>query len=264
MTHPYPPIRKLGLRGFTQAHGYLDDVFDILDAHQHPCIVMGRSVLLWMGSGVLPRLIRNSQIAAIAEDIPRTGNWKEAPLVHTYGEDYLQPPPRVFERTDGTFSIKVWSEEAVRLLVNPPADGRVGNGHFLIEAPCCCEVLSPVLLESDMHSGPEISENKPSLLTTPDVCFLPRNHICSQSASREPQSKVYIPTISRYLYALLAQSRCRGRELLNTVSVFGDAKPKKEDIAVTGKRVKEQDGAAFGSVQEDIQTQVQSQGGKRR
>ena len=106
-------------------------------------------------------LIRNSQIGAIAETIQRTGNWKEVPLVRTYGEDYLQPPPRVFKRTDGTFSIKIWSEEAVRLLVDPPADGRICNGNFLIEAPCC-EVLSPVLLESDMHPGPEISAHRPS------------------------------------------------------------------------------------------------------
>jgi len=151
-------------------------------------------------------LIRNSQISAIAEDIPRTGSWKEVPLDHTYGEDYLQPPPRVFQRTDGTSSIKIWSEEALRLLVDPPADGRVGNARFLIEAPCC-EVLGPVLLESDMHPGPEISADNPSLLTTPNVRFLPYTHICSQSASREPQSKVYIPTISRYLDALLAQRR---------------------------------------------------------
>ena len=34
--------------------GYLDDIFDVFDAHQHPCIVMGRSALLWMGAGVLP------------------------------------------------------------------------------------------------------------------------------------------------------------------------------------------------------------------
>jgi hypothetical protein len=150
-------------------------------------------------------LIRNSQISAIARDISRTRNWEEAPLFRTYGEDYLQPPPRIFQRTDGTFSIKVWSEEAVRLIVDP-ADWRVGNRRFLIEAPCC-EVLSPVLLESDMHPGPEISADKPSLLTTPNIRFLPHTHIRSQSASREPQSKVYILTISRYLDALLAQRR---------------------------------------------------------
>ena len=116
----------------------------------------------------------------------------------TFGEDYLQPPPRVFERTDGTLSIKIWSEDAVRLLVDPPADS---NG--LIET-LCCEVFTPVLLESDMHPGPKISASRPYLLTTPNVCFLPRNHIRSR---REPQSKVYIPTIARYLDALLAQCR---------------------------------------------------------
>ncbi|KAF8337704.1 hypothetical protein F5887DRAFT_1285016 [Amanita rubescens] len=163
-------------------HGYLDDVFDVLDVHQHPCILLGRFALLWMGAAVCPSsnfdlLIRNSQIAAIAEDIPRTGNWEEAPLVCTFWEDYLQPPPRVFNRTDGTFSIK---------------------------APCC-EVLTPVLLESDLHPGPEISAHKPPLLTIPNGRFLPNTH--SQSASRGSQSKVYIPTISRYLDALLAQSR---------------------------------------------------------
>ncbi|KAM6492167.1 hypothetical protein JOM56_011891 [Amanita muscaria] len=214
MTHPYPPIRELF--EVSRALGWSHIDFHgkpaglwlsrrCLRPHQHPCIVTDRSVLLWMGAGVcqssyLGLLIRNSQIAAIAEDIPRTGNWKEVPLVHTFGEDYLQPPPRVFERTDGTFSIKVWSEEAVRLLVDPPADGRV-----------------------DMHPGPEISENKPSLLTTPGVCFLPRNHICSQSASREPQSKVYIPTISRYLDALLAQSRWLEENERRTSRLYGPA-----------------------------------------
>jgi hypothetical protein len=41
-------------QAYPQDHGYLDDIFDVLDAHQHPCIVMGRSALLWMGAAVLP------------------------------------------------------------------------------------------------------------------------------------------------------------------------------------------------------------------
>ena len=107
-------------------------------------------------------LIRNSQIAAIAENIPHTGNWEEAPFVRTYREDYLQPPPRVFERTDGTFSIKVSSKEAVRLLVDPHADGRVGSGHFLIEAPAArCSVL--------FYSN-QISTPPPRFLQTSQVC----------------------------------------------------------------------------------------------
>ena len=35
-------------------HGYLDDVFDVLDVHQHPCILLGRFALLWMGAAVCP------------------------------------------------------------------------------------------------------------------------------------------------------------------------------------------------------------------
>jgi hypothetical protein len=200
--------------------GYFDNVFDVLDAHCHPCIMIGRFALLWMGAAVmqdpvscsessalieikcLDLLIRNRQVAAISADIQSTGKWAEVPLVRTYGEDYLQPPPRVFERTDDTFSIKIWTEEAVRLLVDPTTDERVHNQPFLIETPCC-EVLNPVLLESDMHPGPEISAYKPSLLTTPNIRFLP--YIRCQSASRQPQSKVYIPTISWYLDALIAQ-----------------------------------------------------------
>ena len=32
--------------------GYLDDIFDVLDAHCHPCIMLGRFALLWMGVAV--------------------------------------------------------------------------------------------------------------------------------------------------------------------------------------------------------------------
>ena len=150
----------------------------------------------------LDLLIRNSQVAAISADLISRGNWEEVSFVPAFEEDYLQLSPRLFNRTDGTFSVKIWSEEAAHLIVDPPADGRVHNLPFLIETPCC-EALNPVLLESDMHPGPEISPHKPSLLTTLNIRFLP--HISCQSASRQPQSKVYIPTISRYLEALIAQ-----------------------------------------------------------
>ena len=33
-------------------NGYLDDIFDVLDAYCHPCILMGRYALLWMGAAV--------------------------------------------------------------------------------------------------------------------------------------------------------------------------------------------------------------------
>jgi len=135
-----------------------------------------------------------------------TGSWEEVPLVRTFGEDYLQPPPRVFKQidTDHPFFIKIWSEETVHLSVDvgPPANGDIHTRPFLIEAPWC-EALNPVLLETDMHPGPEISPYKPNLLTTPNIRFLP--NIRCQSASRQPHSEVYIPTILRYLDALVSQ-----------------------------------------------------------
>ena len=153
-------------------------------------------------------LIRDRQIGVITEDLVCTGNWVGVPLVRAFGEDYLEPPLRVFERTDGCFSIKIWSEEAAHLLVDPPAgdfidtDGTVRP--FLIQAPCC-EALNSVLLESDMHPNPEIGMHNPRLLKIPNTRFLP--HTLCQSTTREPQTKVYIPAVSRYLDALLAQVR---------------------------------------------------------
>lgn len=37
--------------------GYLDDVFDVLDANHHPCILMGRFALMWMGAEVMPEQV---------------------------------------------------------------------------------------------------------------------------------------------------------------------------------------------------------------
>ena len=38
--------------------GYLDDLFDVLDAKMHPCIIMGRFALKWMGCGVFSEQVR--------------------------------------------------------------------------------------------------------------------------------------------------------------------------------------------------------------
>jgi len=51
------------------------------------------NVLRLMNVKYFDLLIRNSQIAAIAEDISHTGNWEEAPLVRSYGEDYHNRHP---------------------------------------------------------------------------------------------------------------------------------------------------------------------------
>lgn len=108
------------------------------------------SILVTATFKPLDLLIRNEQLDTITADLVRTGHWVEVPLVRTFKEDYLQPPPRTFERADGSFSIKIWSEEAAHLLVDPPeieyinADGTIRS--FLIQAPSC-EALNSVLLE---------------------------------------------------------------------------------------------------------------------
>jgi len=116
--------------------------------------------------------------------------------LHGDGVEYNQPPRPT------SVSVKIWTEEASHLSVDVLEDERFHNRPFLIETPCC-EALNPVLLESDMHPGPEISPHRPYLLTTPNTRFLP--HIRCQSESRQQQSKVYIPTISRFLDALISQ-----------------------------------------------------------
>jgi len=42
--------------------GYLDDIFDVLDAHCHPCIMLGRFALLWMGVAVFQESVSVSTV----------------------------------------------------------------------------------------------------------------------------------------------------------------------------------------------------------
>jgi len=37
--------------------GHLDNIFDVLDAHSHPSIIMGRFALGWMGTEVFPEQV---------------------------------------------------------------------------------------------------------------------------------------------------------------------------------------------------------------
>ena len=101
----------------------------------------------------------------------------------------------MFVRTDGTFAVKIFSEETVRLLVDPPADGRIGNGHFLIEAPVLWGVRCYSTSNRNMHPGLEGSSRKPdlSMLTTPNVRFPASwwsSYSFASSRASEPQSKV--------------------------------------------------------------------------
>lgn len=139
-------------------------------------------------------LIRDKGIPEIVSELIKTKHWEEVPLDKKYMEDYLEPCPRIFKRSDDSFSIKLWTESATHLVVDAGA-----NGH--VEVPDC-EALNTVLVEEDMHPDPETGIHRPDLLTTQNKRFLP--HIPCQS-STHPPTKIYIPTVARYLAALLAQ-----------------------------------------------------------
>jgi hypothetical protein len=47
--------RKRPYLGFPETeHGYLDTLFDILDAHDHPCVLLGEWAIRWMEAGPIP------------------------------------------------------------------------------------------------------------------------------------------------------------------------------------------------------------------
>jgi len=52
--------------GTAKKAGYLDDVFNVLDANKHPCIIMGRFALKWMGCGVFSEEVSDRYSALIS------------------------------------------------------------------------------------------------------------------------------------------------------------------------------------------------------
>ena len=143
----------------------------------------------------LDLLIRDKQIAEIISELVKTNHWEVVPLDKKYKEDYLQPTPHIFKRSDDGFSIKLWTESATHLVVDAGA-----NDHVEV---LDCEALNTVLVEENMHPDPETGIHRPDLLTTPNKRFLPHNPC--QSPMRHPPTKIYIPTVARHLAALLAQ-----------------------------------------------------------
>ena len=124
----------------------------------------------------------------------KTNHWEEIPLQKKYTDDYLEPPPRIIRRSDDSFSVKIWTESATHLVVDAgPSD--------YIKVPDC-EALNAVLVEQNMHPDPDTGIFRPFLLTKPDTRFLP--HYPCQSPMRPP-TKIYIPTVARYIAALVAQ-----------------------------------------------------------
>ena len=143
-------------------------------------------------------VIRNKEIDDIISELIKTNHWEEVGLEKKYIDDYLRPPPRIIRRSDDGFSIKFWTETATHLIVDVASNASV-------EVPDC-EALNSVLVEENMHPDRDTGNfRRPFLLTKPDTRFLP-HHPC-QSPARCPRTKIYIPTIARYITALVAQIR---------------------------------------------------------
>jgi hypothetical protein len=63
-------------------------------------------------------------------------------------------------------------------------------------------MISQTLVEENMHPDPDTGIFRPFLLSKSDTRFLP-HHLC-QSPTRRP-TKIYVPTVARYITALVAQ-----------------------------------------------------------
>ena len=163
--------------------------------------LIGRFALKWMGCGVFAEevtatftlisphlslpcrpLICSSAMKRLLRLSDRD---EEVALEKKYTDDNLQSPLRIIKRSNDGFSLKFWTETATHLIVDV-------RSNTYIEDPDC-EVLNPVLVEEDMHRDP----------TKPDTQFLP--HHPFQSPTRCPRTNICIPTITRYITALVAQ-----------------------------------------------------------
>ena len=125
-------------------------------------------------------LIRDKDIAEIILELIKTNHWVEIPLQKEYKEDYLQPSPRIFKRSDDTFSIKLWTEAETHFIVD-------AGLNTYIEVPDC-EALNIVLVEENMHPDPD-TNLPPISVDQPKY-----SHYPYQSPMRRPPTKIYIPT----------------------------------------------------------------------
>ena len=89
------------------------------------------------------------------------------------------------------------SELATHLVVDAGSHGHVE----LMD----CKALNTVLVEESMHPDPETGIYCTDLLTTPNKRLFP--YIPCQSPMRCRLTKIYIPTVARYIAALLAQTQ---------------------------------------------------------
>jgi hypothetical protein len=101
--------------------------------------------LSWVGLWSLSEEV-NLLVASI-----KANYWLEAPSETNYKGDYLQPFPRVFKRSDDTFSIKLWTDGAMHLVVDAELNAYEALNTVRVE-----EKYAPRSGHWHLSSGPQI------------------------------------------------------------------------------------------------------------
>ncbi|PGH21444.1 hypothetical protein AJ80_03235 [Polytolypa hystricis UAMH7299] len=196
--------------------GYLDDVFHVFDAHNHPIVLVEECALMWMGVPANPTdydfLIRSPQLDTILTALLASGAWEITPqsLPERAADQCVNSVPRL-RRTSagGQLTISLWPENIYFLSVDADSSSNGGdnddeNGGIVPVPNVVAWNFS--LVQESLDPGPSVSGSiTRSRLEARGTRVVPK--VLAQS---ENTSTIYIPTILRMLEALLDQDRQHG------------------------------------------------------
>jgi len=148
--------------------GFLDEMFTILDEHDHPVVLIGDQALRWMAVRLgtdedLDLLVRDGQHNSIVQCLLASGCWTQVDIESDFGFEAVRKAevPR-FERLGEQFYINLWPENLFGLAV----DGD------LCEVPHIC-AWNPVLAESTFYPFPDHNHSYPKVLSDSGIHFTP-------------------------------------------------------------------------------------------
>ncbi|KAI9773524.1 MAG: hypothetical protein M1839_002060 [Geoglossum umbratile] len=204
--------------------GYFDHIAAVFRARQHPIILVEEWAMRWMGVAVsssenVDFLIRDDQLDHIITDILATGRYESIPqdLNCRLHDPFVKQVPRL-RRTDNhrfhTLCLSLWSESVYMLTVTGPVveipDVFAWNNNLMEDRfdPAAADVISTTY-SSRLADGYQL---------------LPR------TLAQSPESKypVYVPSIPRFVDALIDQVRYRQthnetynyKSMLHTLSAY--------------------------------------------
>ncbi|KAI9848468.1 MAG: hypothetical protein M1837_000263 [Sclerophora amabilis] len=185
--------------------GYFDFVAAILEARQHPIIIVEEAGLQWMGikevnGEDLDLLVRDSQLDDIVHDLLETGQYETADYDPKYRWRYAYakqvPRLRYCGKQPGLYpTLSLWPESVYMISCDAP----------MVEVPDIC-AWNAVLMEDRFDPvGPDSSSISYENRQATGLVVLPRSRAQSE-CTRRP---VYIPSIPVFINALLDQQRYR-------------------------------------------------------